>query len=354
MRKKWIIALIIIICTIAFIFINVSRMNKSESVQLTTTQEGVIQETIFASGKLNTTVETIHYIHQNGLVKQMDIQQGDRVVVGQSLLLMDTQDWEKQLLVEENSKQMIVIERDLFKKQKLASAKEQLQSGVEAQTIIDPSEIELYELRLKQADLSIESLKAKIAANALHSTVDGVVTEVLVNQGQTVAQGTTAITVVDQSLLRVKAYLNELDVGKVTTGMAATITGDAFANSYRGKVSYLAPVAIPVDAAARDAAVELWVDVDTPDDQLRPGYNATVEIAISQTPSLLVPLSAIRHTGDRTIVYMIEDGLAIEREVTTGDDDGENIEIHTGLQAGDRIITTLSNEIAAGNKVKEQ
>jgi len=96
------------------------------------------------------------------------------------------------------------------------------------------------------------------------------------------------------------------------------------------------------------------VDLASPDDQLRPGYNATVEIAISQKPSILIPLSAIRHTGAKTIVFMIEDGLAIEREVTTGDDDGESIEIHTGLQAGDRVITKLLNDIAAGNKVKEQ
>ncbi len=354
MRKKWIIAIIIVICTIVFILINVSKMNKSESVESIDVQEGVIRETIYASGKLSSTVETAHYIPQNGLIKQMDIHQGDKVVVGQSLLLMDTKAWEAQILLEENNKQMIIIERDLFRKQKLAAAKEQLQQGVNAQTIIDSEELELYELRLKQAELSIATLRENITLNSLDSTLDGVVTEVHVNKGQTVSQGTPAITVVDSRLLRVKAYLNELDIGKVSLGMEATITGDAFADSYSGKVSYLAPAAVPIDAASRDVGVELWVDLASPDDQLRPGYNATVEIAISQKPSILIPLSAIRHTGAKTIVFMIEDGLAIEREVTTGDDDGESIEIHTGLQAGDRVITKLLNDIAAGNKVKEQ
>jgi RND family efflux transporter MFP subunit len=353
-RKKWIIAIIIVICTTIFIIINVTQMNKSETVHLVATQEGVIEETIFASGKLNSTTETVQYVAQSGLVKQMDIQLGDHVVVGQTLLTMDTKESEKQLLIEENNKQMIIIERDIFKKQKVATAREQLQAGIDPQSIMNPDELELYTLRLKGIELSIIALKASIADNALISTAEGVVTEVHIKEGQTVAQGTAAFTIVDQSKLRVKAYLNELDVSKVSKGMEAKITGDAFTASYLGKVSYLAPHAVPVDASSRDVAVELWVDLDAPDAQLRPGYNATVEIGISQMPSLLVPLTAIRHTGDKTVVFLVEEGMAVEREVTTGDDDGVNIEIQTGLQAGDEVISELTDAIAVGNKVKEQ
>jgi RND family efflux transporter MFP subunit len=267
---------------------------------------------------------------------------------------MDTKESEDQLILEANNRKMIVVERDLFRKQKLASAKEQLQSGVDAQTIIDPKELELYALRLERAERSMEALEEQIKANRLQSTVEGVVTDVLVKEGQTVAEGTPAFIIVDQKRLRVKAYLNELDVGKVKLGMEAKIIGDAFSDSYSGKVSYLAPNAVPVDSASRDVAVELWVDLTDTDDQLRPGYNATVEIQINQIPSLLVPLTAVRHKGDKTFVFMIENGLAVEHEVTTGDDDGENIEILTGLEAGDEVISELTNNIAHGNKVKVQ
>jgi hypothetical protein len=66
MRKKWIIAIIFVICTTLFIIINTARMNKSEAVNITVIQDGVIQETIFASGKLNSTTETLQYIQHNG------------------------------------------------------------------------------------------------------------------------------------------------------------------------------------------------------------------------------------------------------------------------------------------------
>src|SRR5690554_4803959 len=151
-------------------------MNKSVSVELIATQEGVIQETIYATGKLGSTKETLLHIQQSGTIQQVAIQLGDRVTTGQSLLIMDTKDSEDQLLIEENNKMIIVTERELFKKQKLVTAKEKLQEGVDPKDIIDPGEIELYALRLEAVELSIAALEENIASNHLQATVDGVVT----------------------------------------------------------------------------------------------------------------------------------------------------------------------------------
>jgi RND family efflux transporter MFP subunit len=354
MRKKIIIGTIIAITAVGLFGYNWYRLNQSIPVTLVDASEGIIRESVYASGKLESMEERSHFIPISGTIDQVAVQVGDHVTAGQTLLTIDIQDWEEQIRMEENNREMILAEQRSYRKQALENAKLELIAGKQADDILDKEQLAMHQLRLEQNTMTVESLKQKISARELKAEIDGVVVEVAVKKGQVASQGLGAILITKTDDLRVTAFLNELDAGKVKQGMEVSVTGDAFPSEFAGKLTYLAPVAALADQTSRDPSVELWVELEGENAELKPGYNAAIEILVSEDPNLQLPLSAVRQKNDKAYVYTIENGLAVEKEVSIGKDDGEQIEILDGLSAGEQVIGELPVELAAGKKVKSE
>ncbi len=352
MRKKIIIGTIIVVTTAALFGYQVYSLNKSIPVSMVEAADGVIRDSVYASGKLESMDVRTHFIPISGRVKNLAVHVGDPVTKGQTLLTMGIEDWEEQIRIEQNNREMIVTEQRRYRKQALENAKAELIAGKSADDLIDQNEQEMYRLRLEQIEMSIRSLEQKIAQRELKADLGGVITRIEVVEGQMVSQGLAAITVTQTNELKVTAYLNELDANKVETGMPVTVTGDAFGSEFRGELIYLSPVAELADVTSRDPSVELWVDVEGENEELRPGYNASIEIVVSEQSQLQLPLNAVQQKSDQSLVYMIEDGVAVEREVTLGMDDGEFVEILDGLRASDQVIGPVPDGLSAGKKVK--
>lgn len=354
MRKKLIIGLSLLIAIGGLAAYNVYKLNKSVSVTLADAEQGAIRETVFANGNFIPGKETVQYMPQSGTVNRVWPQFGDKVQADGPLVSLDTREWEQQIQQEENNRNMIAAEKALAQKRQQEAAKELWRQGGDAGEAVDADELKSYDLRLASIDMNVQALRAKIAESEIAATAGGTVTEISVAEGQFVSQGMPIATVMDDSTIRVRAYINELDAGKVAKGMKASVTGDAFEAVMEGEIVFISPVAAPVEVGSRDPAVEIRIDINEPDASVRPGYNAIVEIVLEEQTQLLVPLSAVRYRGDAATVYTVVDGLAAEREVQLGKDDGERIEVLQGLSEGERIIVRLSGDIQPGVKVKEE
>ena len=106
----------------------------------------------------------------------------------------------------------------------------------------------------------------------------------------------------------------------------------------RGRVAYIDP---QVSADTRTAKVR--IEVPNPGGELRLGMYADVVVAgASGTSTPRVPRSAVQNVGDRTVVYLAnpkEPGKFIEREVRLGQSSGEQVEVVSGVQPGDVVVT---------------
>ena len=106
----------------------------------------------------------------------------------------------------------------------------------------------------------------------------------------------------------------------------------------RGRVSYIDP---QVSADTRTAKVR--IEVPNPGGELRLGMYADVVVAgASGTSTPRVPRNAVQNVGDRTVVYLAnpkEPGKFIEREVRLGQTSGEQVEVVSGVQPGDVVVT---------------
>jgi plastocyanin len=165
------------------------------------------------------------------------------------------------------------------------------------------------------------------------------VTERAANVGLNVDPATVLFTVVDLSTVWITADVYEKDFSRVRVGSDATIATAAFPGvSMRGPVSYIDPQVNPETRTAK-----IRIEVPNPRGELRLGmYTDVVVSGRPGAPVPIVPRSAVQNVGDRTVVYLAtptEPGKFTEREVRLGQPSGEGVEVASGVQPGDVVVT---------------
>ncbi|AMO37421.1 RND family efflux transporter MFP subunit [Thauera humireducens] len=160
-----------------------------------------------------------------------------------------------------------------------------------------------------------------------------------------------AIDLIDDSCLYVKAPMDEIDAPKIRPGQPVRITLEAMAGTvFEGRVKRVAPYITAVEKQAR--TVEVDVDFARPDEArgMLVGYSADVEIVLDTRPDVLrIPTAALRE-GRRVLVE--QNGVLVERSLRTGLSNWEQTEVVEGLQAGERIVTSLERTgVAPGARV---
>ena len=160
-----------------------------------------------------------------------------------------------------------------------------------------------------------------------------------------------AIDLIDDTCLYVKAPMDEIDAPRIRPGQPVRITLEAMpATVFEGRVKRIAPYITAVEKQAR--TVEVDIDFVRPDEArgMLVGYSADVEIVLdTRADALRIPTAALRE-GQRVLVEA--NGRLVEREVRTGLSNWEHTEIVDGLNAGERIVTSLERAgVAAGARV---
>jgi Cu(I)/Ag(I) efflux system membrane fusion protein/cobalt-zinc-cadmium efflux system membrane fusion protein len=205
----------------------------------------------------------------------------------------------------------------------LAAARERL-----AQWEVPASEIE----KLDKSGKVITDL-------TFNSPVTGYVTERNALPNMYVQPETRLYTVVDLSTVWVYAQVFQTDLGKVKPGDPAEVAVDAYpGKTFRGRVDYILP---QVDMNTRTAKVRLVFP--NPGLKLTPGMYVNVAMKLPLGRQLVVPASAVFHSGTRQIVFVNHgDGQLEPRDVQSGLQVGEQMVITKGIKAGESIVTSAN------------
>jgi HlyD family secretion protein len=153
-----------------------------------------------------------------------------------------------------------------------------------------------------------------------------------------------AIDLIDDSCLYVKAPMDEVDAPKIVAGQAVRISFDALPKqSFPGKVKRVAPYVSAVEKQARTVDIEATLDNPEAPGKLLVGYSADVEVILAVRENVVrVPTSALLE-GGRVLVGGA-DGKLVERKIKAGLANWEYTEVLEGLEAGDRVVTSLERE----------
>ncbi|WP_281887496.1 efflux RND transporter periplasmic adaptor subunit [Paenibacillus sp. YYML68] len=334
-------------------------------VKAVAAEEGTITREVFASGKMESKEIKEHYLSAPGHVSQILVKKGDTVKKGQELLRLSTTDLEEKLKQEQRQVALYTAEQEKFikdeertRKAAFETMKTEVSESGAPQTSTVPerstADLKLYALKIQHAKENIALLEAKLSNNKVFASIDGVITDVLVKEGQEVVQGTQAFVVTNVSALQVKANVVEMDAAIAKTGMEVKVSGDAFPDEYKGTITYISPVAKVSEVDSRETVVEMIVDLAQTAEVLRPGLKATVQITVDNGKHVLGPLSAIKRDGQQSYVFKLVDGKAVKTNVRLGEEDDEKVELLEGVQAGDQLIDAPASSLQDGAQVVVQ
>ncbi len=215
-----------------------------------------------------------------------------------------------------------------------------------------------YDVARNSAEQQYQALLAArarvtVAQKALADTVvrapfAGVVGERFVSVGDYVTRGTKVASVMRVDPLRVELTVPEQYVSEVAAGRAVTFEVDAYpGETFTGQVRYVSPA---IKAETRAMMIEAVVP--NPTSRLKPGFFATARIEqASRLPGILVPATAVRTVSGTARVFVVSGDRAEERIVMTGQAVGDQVEITSGLKAGERVATSGVEQLVDGVRV---
>ena len=168
--------------------------------------------------------------------------------------------------------------------------------------------------------------------------IAGIVTGVSGQVGDHVDRGSPAMTVVDPTVVEVRGAVDETDVLYVQVGAPANVLLRALpCRSLPGIISYISPIA---DKQPGAVTYDVRIGMEASQGpELRSGLTAVAEVVLGSEPNvLLIPLQALRENLDQTIVLAWEEGVMVEKLITTGNSDAFWVVVKPGLSEGDVII----------------
>jgi RND family efflux transporter MFP subunit len=218
----------------------------------------------------------------------------------------------------------------------LAAAKSEI-----AQNIIKNQQVASAKAAVKQAQDNVAYWNAQFQKTIIHTPISGTITTLSAQQGETVAAGLAAptlVTVVNLERLQVDAYVDETDIGGVRLSLPASVTVDAYPNkTFPGRVVKIAAGGtLQQNVVSYDTTIAL----SNPRGLLKPAMTATATIITGQhTDVISVPIEAIKYIGTTPVVYVVQsDKTIVPRRVTTGISDDVNTEILSGVKPGETIV----------------
>jgi len=201
--------------------------------------------------------------------------------------------------------------------------------------------------QLDSAQNSLDIAKRNVDKASIYAPYDGIVSAINFNPNDSAGTG-AAIVILDPTQLQVKLTIAEVDVAKIKAGQTAQMTLDALpGQTYNAKVLSVSPVGTVTQGVVNYPVV---VSLTNNDGQVKAGMTANLAINVEERDNvLLLPLRAVRTTGNQKTVTVEYKGQLISLAVQTGLTNDTNVEITSGLNEGDVVqLTTTTTRSTTG------
>ena len=198
------------------------------------------------------------------------------------------------------------------------------------------------------AEAQLIMSKRQLRDTKVTTPISGIINARMVDQGATVGINAVIANIVDISTLKVKVNVSEKDAFALKNGDKVIVTTDVYTGiEFPGTVSAIAPKA----DEAHTYPIEIRMS-NSKQYPLKAGMFGKVSFtSIKKSDALIIPRSALIGSIKNPKVFVVTDGKAELRDVQAGADAGTKLEIISGLQAGETIVTNGQNNLRPGSKV---
>jgi RND family efflux transporter MFP subunit len=251
--------------------------------------------------------------------------------------------------------ELVVLDRRL-----LAAEMNAAQANVELQTYNAESLRQLLEansaseIELRQAETTRRgaAAQAEVAAiryerAAITAPYDGIVADRYVELGQLVAPGTPVARIADPSRLILDGAVSEREVHVLADGTPAKVLFDGVDGTAAGTVAW-----VGFEAHPTTGKFKVEIQIDNPRHSLRPGVIARARILTGTLEDVItIPRDAIVQRSTGPVAYVVQDGVAEERALRLGPDQGLMVVVEEGLASGEHLVVRGQREIHQGSAV---
>jgi len=351
-----------------------------------------IVETVTANGKIQPEKEVKISPDVSGEIVELTIKEGDQVVKGQLLLRIKPDTYISQkdrstaaissarARLAQSEAQFTQAElsykrnKQLYDEQTISKSEfEQSQSSY----TVAKSEVDAAKFSIISAEASLKEANENLLKTSIYAPMSGTVSMLLVELGERVAgtnlmAGTELLRIADLSRMEAQVEVNENDIVRVDIGDTALIEVDAYLDTkFKGIVTEIANSAKTTGVSADQVTnfdVKILVLPESyrkliengGTNPFRPGMSATVDIQTELKKDILtVPIQSVTTRTDttktavtvskediRTLVFITDGTYAIAKDVKTGVQDNNYIEILSGISAGDRVVSAPFSAIS--------
>ncbi|MBI5774542.1 MAG: efflux RND transporter periplasmic adaptor subunit [Verrucomicrobia bacterium] len=210
------------------------------------------------------------------------------------------------------------------------------------QKVISPAEFDASQSKFRVAEAAAAEAGTMLSYTKVTAPFAGVITRKHTEAGDLAAPGKPLLEMEDSTMLRLEADVPEAVVGKLTLNNKLSVRISALEKELEGVVSEIAPAA---DAGSRTFLVKLDLP---PAPGLRAGQFGRVAMPVGETSALRVPASAVVLRGQMEMLFVAHQDRAQLRLVKTGKRIGGEIEVVSGLEAGETIVVEGAAALADG------
>ncbi|MGA9779472.1 MAG: efflux RND transporter periplasmic adaptor subunit [Limisphaerales bacterium] len=213
------------------------------------------------------------------------------------------------------------------------------------QNILSPSEFDAAKSKFHVADAAAAAARTLLSYTRVTAPFNGVITRKDADVGDLAAPGKSLLEMEDPHNLRLEADVPEALVGNVKLGDTLPVQISALDTNFEGVVTEIAPSA---DPNSRTFVVKL----DLPSvSGLHAGQFGRVAVPTGKISALRVPVSAVIQRGELQLLFVVVNRHAQLRIVKTGARVGDEVEVVSGLDSGETVVTSGADDLMDGQPV---
>jgi len=288
--------------------------------------------------------------------------EGDRVKAGQVLAILD--DAQSRSGTDQAMAAVTAAEKDLSAADSdlaLAGATLKRYQELYEKKSVSPQEFDEIKARYQsaearrdmaqagqaQANARLAQARTSLGYTRIRAPFAGVVTEKRADAGMLASPGMPIFTVEDTRRYRLEVTVDESELGFVRVEQVSPVTIDALRNAQlSGKVVEIVPAA---DPASRSFLVKVELPADS---RLRSGLFGRARFPSGERPALLIPQVSVTERGQLQGIYVLDaNQIASLRYVSLGQSAGEQIEVLSGLQDGEKLVAAPGDRELSGKRI---
>jgi HlyD family secretion protein len=214
------------------------------------------------------------------------------------------------------------------------------------------ADIRVLEIRRDRADTAMRQASSNAERMLIKSPIDGIAVIKMTWKGQNMAEiqegdevrsGLPVVDVVNPAMMRVRARVNQADIGDLRVGQAVGIGLDAYPDlSFRGRIAQISPIGVASTLSPKVRSFVVNVDVNGSHPNLMPDLTASLDVELRRsTGALVIPRDSLGYDGEQPFVRVQRGGRYERQDVSVGDMSTHEVVVANGLGEGSVVARNI-------------